>query len=110
MVLQHFYNVLYPFYVVLMELEGDGKLCARKDGVSRRFRLMLDLLLAFKYLLSKLEAAKSTADQYLYGHFFAANINLSWEKLNKYYLRLSKSPAYYTALALYPVHCFTTLE
>ena len=110
MVLQHFYNVLHPFYIALIELEGNGKLYDRQNGVARRFGLMPDLLLAFEYLLSKLEAAKSTAKQYPDGHFFTANVNLGWKKLNKYYSRLSKSPAYYTALALHPAHRFATFE
>ena len=109
-VLQHFHDVLHPFHVALMELEGDGKLRDRQDGVSRRFGLMPDLLLAFEYLLSELEAAKSTADRYPDGHFFAANVNLGWEKLNEYYSRLSESPAYYAALALHPAHRFATFE
>lgn len=84
-----------------MELEGDGKQQMRYNGIIKAFDLMPRVLLAFKFLLKKLETIKLAAKQEQDRLMFAININLRWLKLNKYYSRLQELPAYYTALALY---------
>ncbi|KAH7459997.1 hypothetical protein FOMA001_g19780 [Fusarium oxysporum f. sp. matthiolae] len=48
------------------------------------------------------EACKQLASEIPDAEHFRININLGWEKLNKYYSRLDETPIYYTALALHP--------
>jgi hAT family C-terminal dimerisation region len=109
-ILQGFHDVLQPFHDTLMELEGDGKQRLRRDGTVKAFGLMPRVLLAFEFLLKKLETAKAAVEQEQDGSMFAVNINLGWSKLNEYYSRLQESPAYYAALALHPRHRFQPFE
>ncbi|KAH7461835.1 hypothetical protein FOMA001_g18917 [Fusarium oxysporum f. sp. matthiolae] len=56
----------------------------------------------FEFLLEVLEDYKQLASEIPDAEHFRININLGWEKLNKYYSRLDETPIYYTALALHP--------
>ena len=54
--------------------------------------------------MAKLEKYKVVTIDYLNPKYFRININLKWQKLNKYYIILNKTPIYYAALALYPIY------
>lgn len=49
-----------------------------------------------------LEDYKKLVSEIPNAEHFRININLGWEKLNKYYSRLDEMPIYYMALVLYP--------
>jgi hypothetical protein len=63
-----------------------------------------EVIQGFEFLLEVLEDYKKLASEIPDAEHFRININLGWEKLNKYYSRLDETPIhrYYTALALHP--------
>jgi hypothetical protein len=60
-----------------------------------------DVINGFKFLLSKLEKYKQMAKDFLNPEQFQISINMAWEKLEKYYTLLNRTPIYYTAIALH---------
>jgi hypothetical protein len=54
--------------------------------------------------MAKLEKYKAIAADYPDPKHFKININLGWQKLNKYYTILDETPIYYMALALHPAY------
>jgi hypothetical protein len=54
--------------------------------------------------MAKLEEYKAVAADYPDPEHFRININLGWQKLNKYYTILDETPIYYVALALHPAY------
>ncbi|KAM3448286.1 hypothetical protein NHJ6243_010119 [Beauveria neobassiana] len=76
-VLEHLAKLLGFYEDAVRTLEGDGQ-------------------------LQVLEKYKQLACGIPNSEHLRININLGWEKLNKYYSLLDKTPIYYTALALHP--------
>ena len=58
----------------------------------------------FEYLLGVLKHYKSVAEDFPEPGHFKVGINLAWEKLDKYYCKLDKTPIYYAALAFHPAY------
>ncbi|PWI64137.1 hypothetical protein PCL_12103 [Purpureocillium lilacinum] len=79
-VLEHLAKLLGFYEDAVKILEGDG----------------------FEFLLEVLEDYKQLAAEMPDPEHFRVNINLGWEKLNKYYSGLDETPIYYAALALHP--------
>ncbi|KAG7001232.1 3-ketosteroid 1-dehydrogenase helE [Fusarium oxysporum f. sp. conglutinans] len=88
-VLEHLAKLLGFYEDAVKTLEGDGQQRKRKGGW---VWLVRELLEDYKQLASEIPDAEH----------FRINVNLGWEKLNKYYSRLDETPIYYTALALHP--------
>ncbi len=57
-----------------------------------------------EFLLGKLEKYKAMAKDFPDPEQFTIGIDMAWEKLEKYYTILDKTPLYYTALALHPAY------
>jgi hypothetical protein len=63
-----------------------------------------DVIQGFEFLLDKLEGYKAMAAHFPDPEHFRININLGWQKLDKYYQLLSETPIYYAGLALHPAY------
>jgi hypothetical protein len=62
---------------------------------------LYEVLTSVDFILTHLEAAKqkiTTTD----GSYFKACVNLSWQKLDQYYLKTDLNPAYIIAVFLHP--------
>lgn len=97
-------EVLEDIEDALLMLEGDGKTRLRKNGFVETFGSIWDYLIAFEFLMDRLETWKSLAEQYPNPEHFAVNINLAWDKLNGYYKGLDDTPVYYASIALHPAY------
>ncbi|RYC76707.1 hypothetical protein BFJ63_vAg20416, partial [Fusarium oxysporum f. sp. narcissi] len=85
-------------------LEGDGIQRKRKRGWVGSYGNIWDVIQGFEFLKAKLEEYKAVAVDYSDAEHFRININLGWQKLNKYYTILDETPIYYVALALHPAY------
>jgi hypothetical protein len=103
-VLQHLKSILTVFETVVKTLKGDGQPRIRRHKRIKSYGNMWNIILGFELLLSKLEEFKQLATEFPDFEQFRVNINLAWEKLDKYYNLLNETPIYYTALALYPAY------
>jgi hypothetical protein len=95
-------KVLVDFEEALRMLEGDGQKRLRKGGRVESYGNMWDVASTYEFLMDRLEEWKSTAEGYPDPEHFKININLGWDKLNKYYTKLDESPAYYASAVLHP--------
>jgi hypothetical protein len=103
-VLEIFAELLTNFEDAVKTLEGDGIVRKRKRGWVGSYGNPWDVIIGFEFLLGKLEKYKKMAETFPEPEHFRVNINLGWEKLEKYYTLLDETPIYYTALALHPAY------
>ncbi|KAM5527603.1 hAT family dimerization domain protein [Fusarium oxysporum f. sp. phaseoli] len=101
-VLEHLAKLLGFYEDAVKTLEGDGQERKRKGGWVGSYRNVWEVIQGFEFLLEVLEDYKQLASEIPDAEHFRINVNLGWEKLNKYYSRLDETPIYYTALALHP--------
>ncbi|KAM5529824.1 hAT family dimerization domain protein [Fusarium oxysporum f. sp. phaseoli] len=101
-VLDHLARLLGFYEDAVKTLEGDGQQRRRKRGWVGSYGNVWEVIQGFEFLLEVLEDYKKLASEIPDAEHFRININLGWEKLNKYYSRLDETPIYYTALALHP--------
>ena len=99
-VLEHLAKLL-GFYEDAV-LEGDGQLRRRKRGWVGSYGNIWEVVQGFEFLLEVLEKFKQLARGIPDSEHLRININLGWDKLNKYYRLLDETPIYCTALALHP--------
>ncbi|KAF6517513.1 hypothetical protein HZS61_003074 [Fusarium oxysporum f. sp. conglutinans] len=103
-VLEHLATILGFYEVTVKTLEGDGIQRKRKRGWVGSYGNIWDVIQGFEFLMAKLEEYKAFAADYPDPEHFRININLGWQKLNKYYTILDETPIYYVALALHPAY------
>lgn len=103
-VLEHLATILGFYEVTVKTLEGDGIQRKRKRGWVGSYGNIWDVIQGFEFLMAKLEEYKAVAADYPDPEHFRININLGWQKLNKYYTILDETPIYYVALALHPAY------
>lgn len=101
-VIELFVDILQDFKDILLRLEGNRQLRLRKKGQIDSYSNIWEVLLAYEFLLAQLEKQKKTAEQYPDPKHFKININLTWKKLEEYYIKLDDTPLYYIAIILYP--------
>ncbi|RKK34523.1 hypothetical protein BFJ69_g18707, partial [Fusarium oxysporum] len=101
-VLEHLAKLLGFYEDAVKTLEGDGQQRRRKRGWVGSYGNAREVIQGFEFLLEVLEDYKQLASEIPDAEHFRINVNLGWEKLNKYYSRLDETPIYYTALALHP--------
>ncbi|OWT42569.1 restless-like transposase [Pochonia chlamydosporia 170] len=101
-VLEHLATLLGFYEDAVKTLEGDGQQRKRKGGWVGSYGNVWEVIQGFEFLLEVLEEYKQLASGIPDPEHFRININLGWEKLNKYYCALDETPIYYTALALHP--------
>lgn len=97
-------EVLEDMEDALLMLEGDRKTRLRKNGFVETFGSIWDYIIAFEFLIDRLETWKSLTEQYPNPEHFAVNINLAWDELNGYYEALDDTPVYYASIALHPAY------
>jgi hypothetical protein len=85
----------------LLRLEGDCQLRVRKGGVEAQYGIIWQVAVAFEFLLSTLEKAKTEATHRAEPSYYSSCINSAWAKLNKYYTKLDETPIYYAATVLH---------
>jgi hypothetical protein len=66
-------------------LEGDGQIRKPKRGWMGSYGNIWDVIQGFEFLLDKLESYKAMAEYLPDSEHFRININLGWQKLDKYY-------------------------
>ncbi|KJZ69572.1 hypothetical protein HIM_11034 [Hirsutella minnesotensis 3608] len=103
-VLEIFAQILGYYECTIKMLEGDGQIRQRKRGWVGSHGNIWDVVQGFEFLLGKLESYKTMAERFPDPEHFRININLGWEKLDKYYQLLSDTPIYYAGLALHPAY------
>ncbi|KAF6528009.1 hypothetical protein HZS61_008311 [Fusarium oxysporum f. sp. conglutinans] len=103
-VLEIFSQLLGYYECTIKMLEGDGQIRKRKRGWMGSYGNIWDVIQGFEFLLDKLEDYKAMAERFPDAEHFRININLGWQKLDKYYQLLSETPIYYTGLALHPAY------
>lgn len=103
-VLEIFSQLLGYYECTIKMLEGDGQIRKRKRGWMGSYGNIWDVIQGFEFLLDKLEDYKAMAERFPDPEHFRININLGWQKLDKYYQLLSETPIYYTGLALHPAY------
>ncbi|KAL6405385.1 restless-like transposase [Ilyonectria robusta] len=103
-VLGIFAQLLGYFECTIKMLEGDGQIRKRKRGWMESYGNIWDVVQGFEFLLDKLEGYKTMAKHFPDPEHFRININLGWEKLDKYYQLLSETSIYYAGLALHPAY------
>ncbi|KAM3448456.1 hypothetical protein NHJ6243_010106 [Beauveria neobassiana] len=101
-VLEHLAKLLGFYEDAVRTLEGDGQLRKRKRGWVGSYGNVWEVIQGFEFLLEALEGYKQLACGIPDPEHFRINVNLGWEKLNKYYRLLDDTPIYCTALALHP--------
>lgn len=109
-VLEIFAQILGYYECTIKMLEGDGQIRQRKRGWEGSYGNIWDVVQGFEFLLGKLERYKTMAERFPDPEHFRININLGWEKLDKYYQLLSDTPIYYTGLALHPAYRWKWFE
>lgn len=102
--LEHLARILGFYEVTVKTLEGDGIQRKRKRGWVGSYGNIWDVIQGFEFLMAKLEEYKAVAADYPNPQHFRININLGWQKLNKYYTILDETPIYYVAFALHPAY------
>jgi hypothetical protein len=85
-------------------LKGDGQLRTRCHSRVESYGNVWNIILGFELLLGKLEKFKQLATEFPDAEQFRVDINVAWEKLDKYYNLLDETSIYYTALALHPAY------
>jgi hypothetical protein len=103
-VLEIFSQLLGYYECTIKMLEGDGQIRKRKRGWMGSYGNIWDVIQGFEFLLDKLEDYKAMAERFPDPEHFRININLGWQKLDKYYQLLSETPIYYAGLALHPAY------
>jgi hypothetical protein len=101
-VLDHLAKLLGFYEDAVKTLEGNGQQRRRKRGWVGSYGDVWEVIQGFEFLLEVLENYKKLTSEIPDAEHFRININLGWEKLNKYYSGLDEAPIYYTALALHP--------
>ncbi|KID81255.1 restless-like transposase [Metarhizium guizhouense ARSEF 977] len=101
-VLEHLATLLGFYEDAVKTLEGDGQQRKRKRGWVGSYGNVWEVIQGFEFLLEVLEEYKQLASGMPDAEHLRININLGWEKLNKYYCSLDETPIYYMALALHP--------
>ncbi|KJZ68664.1 hypothetical protein HIM_11949 [Hirsutella minnesotensis 3608] len=101
-VLEHLAKLLGFYEDAVKTLEGDGQARKRKHGWTGSYGNVWEIIQGFEFLLEVLEDYKQLAAELPDAEHLWININLGWEKLNKYYSRLDETPIYYASLALHP--------
>lgn len=97
-------EVLEDLEDALRTLEGDGIARQRSTGFTEAYGSMWDYTIGFEWLLERLELWKTLASSFPQPEHFSVNINLAWDKLQTYYLKLDDTPVYYGAIALHPAY------
>ncbi|KAM3537964.1 hypothetical protein ARSEF1564_009127 [Beauveria bassiana] len=100
--LEHLAKLLGFYENAVRTLEGDGQPRKRKQGWVGSYGNVWEVIQGFEFLLEALEGYKQLAYGIPDPEHFRINVNLGWEKLNKYYRLLDDTPIYCTALALHP--------
>ncbi|KAJ6437559.1 putative AC transposase [Purpureocillium lavendulum] len=78
-------DILAMFDACLLRLEGDGQVA-----------------IAYKFLLATLEKATFEAEDRPKPSYYSSCVNSARAKLDKYYVKLDETPAYYAATVLHP--------
>jgi hypothetical protein len=91
--LQHLERILKSFQAVTKRLEG--------NATEGEYGSIWEALPAVELLIKYLNEMKQIYTQTDHPEL-ATIINLAWSKLDKYYIKLDDSPAYYAALMLHP--------
>ena len=99
--LRELLDLLLPLKAVSLTLQSDGKDC--NNGC------LWQSLPAIDYLMTKLEALK-TSHMHLPNTHFKAAINFGWKKLDKYYQLSDNTPAYRAAIVIHPAKKMAWLE
>lgn len=97
-----FRDILKMFDSCLLRLEGDGKPRRRKGGVEAQYGIIWQVAVAYEFLLSTLEKAKTEVAARTEPSYYSSCVNSAWAKLNKYYAKLDETPIYYAATVLHP--------
>lgn len=90
------------FNSCLLRLEGDCQVRLRKGGAEAQYGMVWQVAIAYEFLLSTLERAKTESADRPESSYLSACINSAWAKLNKYYTKLDETPIYYAATVLHP--------
>ncbi|KAJ6439221.1 restless-like transposase [Purpureocillium lavendulum] len=110
-VIDGFIELLEHFENTVLILEGDGQARERaRHHFKESYGNITDVVMAYEYLLSKLEEAKEKMDHYAEPEHFRVNVQLAWEKLNEYYDKLDDTPMYYASLAFHPAFGWNVIE
>ena len=83
--LEHIAEILTSFKGIVKVLEGDGQIRRRRRGFEGSYGNSWEVLLGFKCVLGVLERAKTEVNNFPDPEHFRIDINLAWEKLDKYY-------------------------
>lgn len=97
-----FKDILSMFESCLLRLEGDGQTRLRRGGIEAQYGSIWQVAIAYEFLLTTLEKAKTEALDRPEPSYYASCINSAWAKLNKYYSKLDEAPIYYAATVLHP--------
>jgi len=100
--IQWFCVILEHFEKRLKMLEGDNQLRVRRGGKPTRLSGIWEVFSAFDQLLHKLEEAKLEANSRPEPSYYQGCVNAAWEKLDRYWSKISESPIYYAATVLHP--------
>jgi hypothetical protein len=98
------------FETMVKTLEGDGQIRIRRHSRSDSYGNIWDVILGFELLLGELEESKRFVTNIPDGEQFRIGINLSWDKLDKYYKLLDETLIYYIILALHPAYRWDWFE
>ncbi|GKU22896.1 unnamed protein product, partial [Fusarium langsethiae] len=71
-------------------------------GVEAQYGIIWQVAVAYEFLLSTLEKAKTEATHRVEPSYYSSCVNSAWAKLNKYYTKLDETPIYYAATVLHP--------
>ena len=91
-VLEIFSQLLGYYECTIKMLEGDGQIRKRKRGWMGSYGNIWDVIKASNSFLTSLRAIKPCFPD---PERFMVNINLGWQKLDKYYQLVSETPIYY---------------
>ncbi|KAM3426393.1 hypothetical protein NHJ13734_009485 [Beauveria thailandica] len=94
-VLEHLAELLGFYEDAVRTLESDGQLRRRKRGWVGSYGNIWEVVQEFEFLLEALEKSKQLAPGIPDSELLRININLGWEKLNKYYRLLDETPIYW---------------
>ncbi|RYC80017.1 hypothetical protein BFJ63_vAg17098 [Fusarium oxysporum f. sp. narcissi] len=72
------------------------------DESEAQYGIIWQVAVAYEFLLSTLEKAKTEATQRVEPSYYSSCVNSAWAKLNKYYTKLDETPIYYAATVLHP--------
>ncbi|KAG7416674.1 hypothetical protein Forpi1262_v015182 [Fusarium oxysporum f. sp. raphani] len=89
--LNWFSNILAMFNSCLLRLEGDCQVRLRKGGAEAQYGMVWQVAIAYEFLLSTLERAKTESADRPESSYLSACINSARAKLNKYYTKLDET-------------------